>query len=65
MIDIDGLAPLIAIGFIGLGLCEAVDPTGATDALAALASLGALLTTLDGLGPMARRAVRAATQRRN
>ena len=65
VIDIDGLAPLIATGFIGLGLYEAVDPTAATAAVAALESLGALVTTLDGLGPMARRAVRAATRRRN
>jgi AcrR family transcriptional regulator len=63
LIDIDGVARLIAAGFIGLELYDAVDPEGTAGAVEALRSLDRLVTTLDDLGPIARRAVRAATRR--
>jgi AcrR family transcriptional regulator len=62
--DLDGLARLIAAGFVGLELYDAVDPAGTDTALATLRSLGRLVAALDDLGPIASRAVRAATRRR-
>ena len=65
VVDTDDLAHLIAAGFIGLELYDAVDPDGSASAFQALRSLDALASTLDGLGPMARRAIHAAIRRRD
>jgi AcrR family transcriptional regulator len=57
--DPAGLARAVSAGFLGLTLFEPVDPGGAEQALAALDRLAALLDVVDGLGPVATRAVRA------
>jgi AcrR family transcriptional regulator len=59
MVDPGGLARAVAASFLGLELYEGVDPAGAASALDALESLGGLLELLDGLGPVATRAVRS------
>lgn len=48
-----------AAAFVGLELCEGVDPSGAARALASLDQLAAL----EGLGPVAQRAVRSRLRR--
>jgi len=52
------LARAVAASFLGLELYEGVDPEGATSALLALEALGGLLEVVEGLGPVATRAVR-------
>jgi AcrR family transcriptional regulator len=52
------LARAVAASFLGLELYEGVDPEGATSALFALEALGGLLEVVEGLGPVATRAVR-------
>jgi len=54
-----GMARAVAAGFIGLQLYEGVDPSGATSAIDALAAIAAIAQSLDGLGPVATRAVRS------
>lgn len=61
--DAAGLARGIAASFIGLELYEGVDKDGADQAMAALDMLGVLVEAVDDLGPVARRAVRAALRR--
>ncbi|QYX77462.1 TetR/AcrR family transcriptional regulator [Streptomyces akebiae] len=56
--DAGGLARAVAASFVGLELYEGVDPEGAGEALGALEQLAALAAALDGLGPVAQRAVR-------
>ncbi|WP_055692966.1 TetR/AcrR family transcriptional regulator [Streptomyces prasinopilosus] len=56
--DSGGLARAVAASFVGLELYEGVDPAGAGAALDALEQLGVLVAALDGLGPVAHRAVR-------
>lgn len=53
-----GLARAVAASFVGIELYEGVDRGGALRALDALDQLGALVTALDELGPVAQRAVR-------
>lgn len=60
----EGLARAISAAFIGLELLDGVDPAAATAALEELERLGELLTVVEGLGPIASRAVLAATRRR-
>ncbi|MFF0437088.1 TetR/AcrR family transcriptional regulator [Streptomyces sp. NPDC004327] len=62
--DPAGLARAVAASFVGLELYEGVDPAGAGAALDTLEHLGALLAALDGLGPVARKAVRLALRRK-
>ncbi|GII77569.1 TetR family transcriptional regulator [Sphaerisporangium rufum] len=61
--DVPGLAHAVAAAFIGIELYEGADPAAAGAALAALDHLGALLDVLDGLGPLATRAVNTALRR--
>ncbi|MEU5192707.1 helix-turn-helix domain-containing protein [Streptomyces scabiei] len=56
--DAGGLARAVAASFVGLELYEGVDSEGAEAALGALEQLAALAAALDGLGPVAQRAVR-------
>lgn len=63
LFDVPGLARAVASAFVGLELYEGVDPGGAARALDALEQLAALAQVLDGLGPVARRAVRARIRR--
>ena len=53
------LAHAVSSGFLGLSLFETVDPDGAEQAVIALERLAVLVDVLDGLGPVATRAVRA------
>ncbi|HEY9366877.1 TetR/AcrR family transcriptional regulator [Streptomyces sp.] len=62
--DPAGLARAVAASFVGLELYEGVDPAGAEAALAALEQLGALMTALEELGPVAQKAVRYTLRRR-
>ena len=61
--DAAGLARGIAAAFIGLELYEGVDKAGADQAMASLELLGVVVEAVDDLGPVARRAVRAALRR--
>ncbi|RNI23223.1 TetR/AcrR family transcriptional regulator [Flexivirga caeni] len=54
-----GLARAVCASFIGLELYDGVDPDGGAAALDALTQLAVLADTIDGLGPVARRAVSA------
>ncbi|MFF8402103.1 TetR/AcrR family transcriptional regulator [Streptomyces sp. NPDC014846] len=56
--DPAGLARAVAASFVGIELYEGVDERGAHAALDALERLGALVTALEELGPVAQRAVR-------
>lgn len=56
--DPAGLARAVAASFVGLELYDGVDPDGAGRALDALEQLAALVDVLEGLGPVAQRAVR-------
>jgi hypothetical protein len=58
LVEPAGLARAVAASFLGLELYEGVDEDGAASALAALESLGGVLELVDGLGPVATRAVR-------
>ncbi|MDJ0341495.1 TetR/AcrR family transcriptional regulator [Streptomyces sp. H10-C2] len=62
-VDPGGLARAVAAAFVGLELYEGVDRAGTERALAALEQLAALVGVLDGLGPVAQRAVRARLRR--
>ncbi|MEI5101497.1 TetR/AcrR family transcriptional regulator [Streptomyces sp. PmtG] len=57
-VDPVGLARAVAASFVGIELYEGVDAEGAGRALGALEELGALVAALEGLGPVAQRAVR-------
>lgn len=61
--DPAGLAHAVSSGFLGLSLFDTVDPDGAEQAIAALEQLAVLVDVLDGLGPVATRAVRAKLRR--
>jgi AcrR family transcriptional regulator len=63
LFDVPGLARAVAAAFIGLELYEGVDPDGAAAALDALERLAVLTEVLDGLGPVARRALRSKIRR--
>ncbi len=63
VVDPAGLSRAITAAFIGLELYDGVDPGGADAALAVLDGLADLVATLDRLGPVARRALRAGTGR--
>lgn len=62
-VDVRGLAKAASAAFVGLELYEGVDPDGAGQALAALDQLAALAAALEGLGPVAQRAVRSRLRR--
>ncbi|MEU2022587.1 TetR/AcrR family transcriptional regulator [Streptomyces sp. NPDC016469] len=62
-VDVPGLAKAASAAFVGLELYEGVDPSGAERALAALDQLAALAAALEGLGPVAQRAVRSRLRR--
>ncbi|MFG3036076.1 TetR/AcrR family transcriptional regulator [Streptomyces sp. NPDC048330] len=55
--DPAGLARAVGASFVGLGLYEGVDPEGAEAAFTALEQLGALMSAVEALNPVARRAV--------
>ncbi|RSM68377.1 TetR family transcriptional regulator [Amycolatopsis sp. WAC 01375] len=57
--ETEGLAHAVSAGFLGLTLFDMVNPEGAEQALAALGQLAVLVDVLEGLGPVATRAVRA------
>ncbi|RSN29721.1 TetR family transcriptional regulator [Amycolatopsis sp. WAC 01416] len=57
--ETEGLAHAVSAGFLGLTLFDTVNPEGAEQALAALGQLAVLVDVLEGLGPVATRAVRA------
>lgn len=63
VVDPAGLSRAISASFIGLELYDGVDPEGATAALGVLDGLAEMVAALDGLGPVARRALRAGTGR--
>jgi AcrR family transcriptional regulator len=63
LFDVPGLARAVAAAFIGLELYEGVDVLAAAQAVAALEQLAAFAEVLDGLGPVARRALRAKLRR--
>ncbi|GAA5180334.1 TetR family transcriptional regulator [Rugosimonospora acidiphila] len=63
LFDVPGLARAVASAFIGLELYEGVDTVGAARALDALEQLSVLVEVVDGLGPVARRALRAKIRR--
>ncbi|WP_019632027.1 TetR/AcrR family transcriptional regulator [Actinomadura atramentaria] len=62
-VDTDGLARVLAASFIGLDLYGGVDETSAARATQSLEQFAVLLTALDDLGPVVRRAVRARLRR--
>jgi AcrR family transcriptional regulator len=59
-----GLARAVSAAFVGMELFEGVDPDGAQRALDAVEQLAVLVEVVDGLGPVARRALRATLRRR-
>ncbi|WP_145904230.1 TetR/AcrR family transcriptional regulator [Kitasatospora viridis] len=63
LLDLPGLAHAVSASFVGLELYDGVDPAGATAAFEALDRLGLLVEAVDGLGPVANRAVRATLRR--
>lgn len=62
-VDVAGLAKAASAAFVGLELYEGVDASGAERALAALDQLAGLVAALEGLGPVAQRAVRSRLRR--
>lgn len=62
-VDVPGLARAVAAAFVGLELYDGVDADGANQALDALEQLAALVTALEDMGPLVRRAVRARLRR--
>ncbi|MCW7945442.1 TetR family transcriptional regulator [Streptomyces hygroscopicus] len=56
--DAGGLARAVSASFVGIELYEGVDAAGAGAALAALEQLASLASALEGLGPVAQRALR-------
>lgn len=63
--DARGLARVVCASFIGLELYDGIDPAGGAAALDALDRLAVLADAIDGLGPVARRAVTAHLHRRH
>ncbi len=63
LVDPRGLARTVAAGFIGLELYDEVDPDAADGAFDALDAIGALVSALDGLPPVALRALRGRARR--
>ncbi|GHF54354.1 TetR family transcriptional regulator [Streptomyces mashuensis] len=63
LVDASGLARAVASAFVGLELYEGVDADGALRALDALDQLSGLVSVLEELGPVGRRAVRARLRR--
>jgi AcrR family transcriptional regulator len=63
LVDVRGLAHLVSAGFIGIELYDVADPEGAARAVDTLAEIGRLVDVLDELGPVARRALEAKTNR--
>ena len=61
--DVAGLARATAAAFVGLELYEGVDREGAGQAFDALEQLATLITMLDDMGPLTRRAVRGRLRR--
>ena len=59
-----GLARAVSAAFVGMELFEGVDPDGAQRALDAVEQLAVLVEVVEGLGPVARRALRATLRRR-
>jgi AcrR family transcriptional regulator len=59
-----GLARAVSAAFIGMELFEGVDPDGAERALGAVDQLAVLVEVVEGLGPVARRALRATLRHR-
>jgi AcrR family transcriptional regulator len=59
-----GLARAVSAAFVGMELFEGVDPDGAERALGAIDQLAVLVEVVEGLGPVARRALRATLRRR-
>jgi len=59
LVDPRGLAQVVAAGFIGLELYDGVDPAAAASALGAMEVIGALVSALEALPPVAARAVRS------
>ncbi|MFI0463400.1 TetR/AcrR family transcriptional regulator [Saccharopolyspora sp. 5N102] len=57
--DPGALAHAVSASFLGLTMFESVDPEGGEQALEALGRLAELVDVLEGLGPIATRAVRA------
>jgi AcrR family transcriptional regulator len=57
LLDVPGMARLVASAFIGVELYEGIDPAGAASALDVLERLAILVEVVDGLGPVARRAL--------
>ncbi|RVX46632.1 TetR family transcriptional regulator [Nonomuraea polychroma] len=64
-VDVPGLAKAVAAAFVGLELYEGVDAEGATQALNALEELAVLVTAMEDMGPLVRRAVRTRLRRRH
>ncbi|GAA3575671.1 TetR family transcriptional regulator [Nonomuraea rosea] len=62
-VDVGGLAKATAAAFVGLELYEGVDAEGAGQALDALEDLAVLVSALEDMGPLVRRAVRARLRR--
>ncbi|MER6943944.1 TetR/AcrR family transcriptional regulator [Nonomuraea sp. NPDC000554] len=62
-VDIGGLARATAAAFVGLELYEGVDREGAGQALDSLEQLAVLVTALEDMGPVVRRAVRGRLRR--
>jgi hypothetical protein len=63
LVDVAGLAKATAAAFVGLELYEGVDAEGANQAMDALAELADLVTALEDMGPLVRRAVRGKLRR--
>lgn len=63
LVDPAGMARAVTAGFIGLQLYEAVDPEAAAAAMDALSLLGVLAQAMEGLGPVANRAMRSRLER--
>jgi AcrR family transcriptional regulator len=63
LVEPRALARAVAAGFIGLELYDEVDPDAAAEAFAALDAVGALVSALDALPPVAVRAVRGRARR--
>ncbi|POM26577.1 Bacterial regulatory protein, tetR family [Actinomadura rubteroloni] len=62
-VDTDGLARALAASFLGLDLYGGVDEASARRATAALEQFAVLMSALDDLGPVVRRAVRTRLRR--
>lgn len=60
-VDLGGLARAAAAAFVGLELYEGVDAGGADRAIGALEQLATLTTTLEDLGPVARKMINRRT----